>query len=262
MEAISGLAMIKPSWHFPIILNIWGWHIYLHQLTDILAYTIGFRYCLFLRKKWGMPRFSAESNAWLFFGCIFGALIGAKLLAWTEAPDFYWRLRFDPTFWFGGKTIVGGLLGGWIGIEIAKKFNGITISTGDVCVFPLILGISIGRIGCFLTGLEDNTCGVRTGLPWGVDFGDGIARHPAQIYEILFLLLLGLVLSRIRPRLRNGCLFRWFILGYLGFRFMIEFIKPRLAPIAGLSSIQWASLIGVSISFILLIRRRTNVVAQ
>ncbi len=52
----------------------------------------------------------------------------------------------------------------------------------------------IGRVGCFLTGLSDATCGVRTDLPWGVDYGDGVPRHPAQIYEILFLLALGTML--------------------------------------------------------------------
>ena len=158
MEIALTLAVIKPSWQFPVILNLWGWHIYIHQVTDIVAYTLGFRYYLFLKKKSRAPRLSAETNAWLLLGGIFGVLIGAKILAWTEAPDLYWRLRFDPSFWFGGKTIVGGLLGGWIGIEIAKKLSGVTISTGDVFVFPLIMGMSVGRIGCFLTGLEDNTC--------------------------------------------------------------------------------------------------------
>src|ERR1700733_6398049 len=137
--------MIKPEWHFPVILNFWGWLIYLHQVTDFAAYTVAFRYYLFLKKKWRGARLSPEANAWLLLGGIFGALIGAKILAWTEAPEIYWRIRFEPSFWSGGKTIVGGLLGGWIGIEVAKKFNGIRFSTGDVCVFPLILGISIGR---------------------------------------------------------------------------------------------------------------------
>jgi phosphatidylglycerol---prolipoprotein diacylglyceryl transferase len=261
-EVVLTLAMIKPGWRFPVILHLWGWHIYVHQITDFVAYTLAFRYYLFLRRKWGTPRFSAEANAWLLLGCIFGALIGAKILAWTEAPDFYWRSRFDPSFWFGGKTIVGGLLGGWIGIEFAKKFNGITISTGDVCVFPLILGMCIGRIGCFLTGLEDNTCGLATRSPWGVDFGDGISRHPAQLYEIVLLLLLGFILNLTRPRLKNGELFRCFMAGYLGFRFLIEFIKPRLALFAGLSSIQWASLVGLIICLVLLARRGEQIVVH
>ena len=65
-----------------------------------------------------------------------GAIAGAKLLAWAEAPGLYWALRHDPNFWFGGKTIVGGLLGGWAGIELVKWLMGITASVGNACVFP------------------------------------------------------------------------------------------------------------------------------
>jgi phosphatidylglycerol---prolipoprotein diacylglyceryl transferase len=229
-----------------MMLHLWGRLIYVHQVTDLIAYTGGFRYYLFLKKHWKVARFSLEMNSWLIIGGLFGALIGSKLLAWIEAPSYYWQIRDTPLFWAGGKTIVGGLLGGWLGIEIAKKFNHITISTGDPCVFPLILGIAIGRIGCFVTGLEDNTCGNRTRLPWGVDFGDGIPRHPAQIYEILFLVALGLILGRLRSHAHaDGRLFRWFMAAYLGFRFLIEFIKPRMATFFGLSSIQWACLLGI-----------------
>jgi phosphatidylglycerol:prolipoprotein diacylglycerol transferase len=167
-------------------------------------------------------------------------------LAWAEAPGFYWAMRDDPHFWFGGKTIVGGLLGGWMGIEIAKKALGISRSTGDLCVYPLILGMCIGRIGCFLTGLSDNTCGVRTQLPWGVDYGDGIPRHPAQIYEILFLLGLGFVLWIKRASLSApGLQFRWFMTGYLSFRCYIDFFKPHWTVFGGLSGIQWGCLLGL-----------------
>lgn len=236
-------------------LHFLGWSVYVHQVTDLVAYAFGFQYYLFLKKRWNVTRFSTEANGWLIVGCLFGALIGAKVLAWTEAPTYYWRIRDNPMFWYGGKTIVGGLLGGWLGIEIVKKLNRITVSTGDPCVFPLISGIAIGRIGCFVTGLEDNTCGLPTRLPWGVDFGDGIPRHPAQVYEILFLLALAAILWCCRSLIRgDGRLFRWFMAAYLGFRFLIEFIKPRIAPLLGLSSIQWACLIGIVLCGYFLIR--------
>jgi prolipoprotein diacylglyceryltransferase len=137
------------------------------------------------------------------------------------------------------------LLGGWIGVEVAKKFLSVKQSTGDLFVFPLIIGIAIGRIGCFLTGLPDHTYGVHTNLPWAVNFGDG-PRHPTQLYEIAFLLLLGIALMiRARRPYRNGELFRLFMLGYMSFRFFVEFIKPRFHPYLGLSAIQIAALIAV-----------------
>jgi prolipoprotein diacylglyceryltransferase len=115
-------------------------------------------------------------------------------------------------------------------------------STGDLFVFPLIVGMAIGRIGCFLTGLSDRTYGVATSLPWGIDFGDGIRRHPTQLYEIAFLLVVGAILQSLRSRLHeNGDIFKAFMLAYLSWRFAIGFIQPEV-PLAGLSAIQWACL--------------------
>lgn len=65
-------------------------------------------------------------------------------------------------------------------VEITKKFAGINRSMSDITIIPLIAGMAIGRIGHFLTGLQDKTYGIPTTLPWGVDFGDSISRHPAQ----------------------------------------------------------------------------------
>jgi phosphatidylglycerol:prolipoprotein diacylglycerol transferase len=90
----------------------------------------------------------------------------------------------------GGKTIVGALIFGLISVELMKRYIGVRQSTGDLYAIPLALGIAIGRIGCFLTGLSDNTYGIPTTLPWAINFGDGIPRHPTQLYEIIFLMLL------------------------------------------------------------------------
>jgi len=211
----------------------------------MLAYTIGFQLYLRTRKYWKHPAVPMEKNLWIIVGCIFGALIGSKLLNIAEMPLEYWEHRGELAFWIEGKTIVGGLLGGWIGVEIAKKKVGITYSTGDAYVFPLIVGTVVGRIGCFLSGLEDKTYGTATGLPWGIDFGDGITRHPTQLYEIAFMLAIGIyLLLRARRPYPNGYLFRLFIFSYLLFRFMVEFIKPRFDPWLGLSAIQIAALAG------------------
>ncbi len=66
-------------------------------------------------------------------------------------------------------------------------------------VFPLLLGLGIERVGCFFSGFEDGTFGTATALPWGINFGDGVACHPTNLYEIMFL---G-ALARGRP-LPNG----------------------------------------------------------
>ncbi len=117
-----------------------------------------------------------------------GAALGSKLLFWLEDPQLTWQHLHDPTYFLGGKTIVGALAFGLITVELAKRYIGLRASTGDLYAIPLALGIAIGRIGCFLTGLSDNTYGTPTNLPWAINFGDNLPRHPTQLYEIIFLL--------------------------------------------------------------------------
>jgi prolipoprotein diacylglyceryltransferase len=244
---------------FPVYFNLLDHRVHPHMVLELIAYTAGFQLYLRVRRRWPRAAVPIEQNMWLIVGCVFGALFGSKLLALVESFDAYRPYLNDPRAWLGGKTIVGGLLGGWAGVELAKWRMGIKHSTGDAFVFPLILGIAIGRVGCFLTGLDDHTHGVHSSLPWAVNFGDG-PRHPTQLYEITFLALLAVALGRFARSSSaqpNGRLFRLFMLGYLGFRFVVEFIKPRETHVAGLSMIQTACLIGAGVCLWQL-RRRTR----
>ncbi|MGB7986395.1 MAG: prolipoprotein diacylglyceryl transferase family protein, partial [Terracidiphilus sp.] len=143
----------------------------------------------------------------------------------------------------GGKTIVGGLLGGWMGVEAMKKLSGLRRRTGDLFVLPLCVGIAVGRVGCLVAGLADDTYGKPTTLPWAVNLGDGVGRHPVQVYEILFLILLGIILSR-KMELPEGARFRIFMGSYLGWRILIDFWKPQ-PLIGGMNLIQWCCVVGI-----------------
>ena len=135
---------------------------------------------------------------------------------------------------------MGGLFGGLLGVELAKKMIGETKSSGDLFVFPIILGIFIGRIGCFLSGINEFTYGNKTSFFTGMDLGDGVLRHPTSLYELVFLVLLFFVLKYIKNNfsLKNGELYKYFMLLYFAFRFFIEFLKPNIFYVFGLSSIQ------------------------
>jgi len=89
-----------------------------------------------------------------------------------------------------GHSIAGAIAGGIVGVELYKLARGIRGSTGVQFVAPLALGIAVGRFGCFFAGLPDYTYGTPTAVPWGVDFGDGIRRHPVQLYESAAMLVL------------------------------------------------------------------------
>ena len=212
-----------------------------HTGFEALAYLVGFRLFLRERRRLALPVLADQDRSvWIGVAAIVGAALGAKLGYWIEDPlrafaDFPdWRHLLE------GKTIVGALLGGLVGVESIKRAIGATGSSGDAFALPLIAGIAIGRIGCFLSGLNDHTYGNATSLPWAVDFGDGIPRHPTQLYEIVFLVALGAVLLRFRRRLkRPGDAFRIFMIAYLAFRLAVDFIKPVPFAYAGfLSGIQ------------------------
>jgi 7,8-dihydro-6-hydroxymethylpterin dimethyltransferase len=233
---------------FPMQFHLFGLAVDAHQVVELLAYALGFQLYLFLRRRWPRgPAMTLEQTAWVMVGAIFGALVGAKVLAWMESFPFYWKHISDWRILIGGKTIVGALLGGWAGVTLAKNKLGIGHPSGDVYVFPLILGMCVGRVGCFLAGLEDHTYGTATSLPWGVDFGDGIARHPAQLYEIVFLLTVaGWFIWRVKTGRQGGCMFSQFVFAYAVFRFFVEFIKPRFTlPMVPLSAIQLTCLAGI-----------------
>jgi len=159
-----------------------------------------------------------------------------------EDPKLTLAYLRDPVFLMGGKTILGGLSGGLLAVEVTKKISGIQVRTGDLFAVPLCLGIAIGRLGCFFTGLGDNTYGTPTALPWGLDFGDGILRHPVQLYEVIFVLALGcLLLHRFRRPYVSGDIFKGLMVSYAAFRLLIDFLKPY-PRFAGLCTLQWTCL--------------------
>ncbi|MEN8445779.1 MAG: prolipoprotein diacylglyceryl transferase family protein [Cyanobacteria bacterium J06555_13] len=232
--------------HFPVYFYLGPLRLHPHFVMEAIAYGVGLYVSLFRRMKRDTD-ISPSQRSSISVGALVGALLGAKLLVLFQHFDLLgtdWRQFLLLAL--QGKTIVGALLGGLAGVEITKKMIGVSQSTGDSFVFSVLWGMAIGRVGCFLTGLSDRTYGIATTLPWGVDFGDGIARHPTQLYEISFLLLLCLLLRWYghQPR-RAGDQFKLFMIAYLGFRFLIDFIKPEFRPLLGLSAIQIACLGGL-----------------
>ena len=156
-----------------------------------------------------------------FASLAIGALLGAYLSG-------------SLTFWSQGvfalaHSVVGALVGAIVGVEAYKLTRGIKVSTGTVFVGPFTIGVVIGRWGCLFAGLPDQTFGTPTSLPWGTDLGDGIARHPVQVYESLAMAIFALAFAtglkgRANWAMKSG--FYWLAIFYGAQRFTWEFFKP------------------------------------
>jgi phosphatidylglycerol---prolipoprotein diacylglyceryl transferase len=250
---------------FPVYIPIGPWRIHPHLFFESLSYFIGFRVYLALRRRAGDTVIVPYS--WATLSCAAaGAALGARGLAWLANPDATYDLT---SVLLGGKTIVGGLIGGLVGVELVKLAMGIRRSTGDLYAPALAVAIAIGHIGCLLTGIADDTSGTPTSLPWGMDLGDGIRRHPTQIYEIVVLAAMVVPLWRLARRtmaiaarsgaeaddgtaaaaegvLREGDAFKAFMVAYLGLRVLVDFFKPYPAVFLGLGVLQWACVVTIA----------------
>jgi len=149
-----------------------------------------------------------------------GGTLAAKLpFVWDSAAGFW-----DWATWAAdGKTITTGLVGAYLSVELTKLVLGIRAKTGDGLAIPLAVALAIGRLGCFVNGC---CAGCPTSLPWCVDFGDGVCRHPTQIYESLFHAVWAVILVRLTQRdlLRYRRL-KLYLIAYCVYRFLIEFIR-------------------------------------
>ncbi|MEO0470324.1 MAG: prolipoprotein diacylglyceryl transferase family protein [Bacteroidota bacterium] len=226
---------------FPLEFGIGKGAISAHLIFETLAFFLAFRYFLSLRRG-TEDVISQENRIWIIMGATFGALLGSRLLGALEDPVGWANSGNHFLYFFANKTIVGGLAGGLFAVEGVKKLIGEKRSSGDLFTFPIMLGMIIGRIGCFTSGVYEQTYGIETTFIWGMDLGDGLRRHPVALYEIGFLLFLWIGLKIIEGnwRLTSGLRFQFFMIAYFLFRFLLDFIKPGVRFPIGLGSIQIA----------------------
>ena len=171
----------------------------------------------------------------VYVGALLGAFLGAKvayLLAegWRDfgLPDQWLRLAT-------GKSILGALLGGYGGVEIAKRVAGYREVTGDWFAIVAPVGIILGRIGCWLHGC---CLGRACDAHWfTLRDASGSERWPAVPVEIMFnAVALGAIVFLRRQGRCRGQLFHLYLVSYGLFRFAHEFVRdtPRMiGPVSG-----------------------------
>tara|TARA_Y100000739_G_scaffold198453_1_gene181506 strand:+ start:1346 stop:2134 length:789 start_codon:yes stop_codon:yes gene_type:complete len=189
------------------------------------------------RKKWDI-----ENLMFSMSGCFVGSMIGAIFFN-TILFGSNNTIEKIGDFNIEGMSVLGGIIGGFIGVEIFKKIVGHKESTGDAFAIAIPLGHATGRIGCFLSGC---CFGKVCELPWATTYPidsipflihknanllsdyatTSLAIHPIPIYEIIFNIILFIILIKIRDYFKvNGALFRFYIFSYCLFRFFTEFLR-------------------------------------
>ncbi len=209
---------------------------------------------------------------------ISGGLVGAALFAKFGLVVRYALEAAQPTLSGflreGGRTLLGGLAGAYLGVILAKRSIGYRAHTGDLLAPGVALGIAVGRIGCFLAEAP----GTATSMPWGVRVPPeiaitlanctacttGAAMHPSFLYESAFMLVAAWWLYPHARRgtmpaqwMQEGDLFKLFLLTYAVFRFVVEFTRENFVIAFGLSGSQLtvlAAMLWLSVTFI----RRTS----
>jgi phosphatidylglycerol:prolipoprotein diacylglycerol transferase len=193
-----------------------------HAVFDVLAWIAAALSYYWLTRRAAVKFSPTLAVNWRYIAILmFGAGVGAVLFGTAN-------LWLSQQVGFA-RSIEGAIAGGIVAVELYKRGAGITARTGARFALPLAVGVAIGRIGCYLAGLGDFTYGTPTALPWGHDFGDGVPRHPVQLYESAAMAAFAMVyivcaLKNKRFVIENGF---YLAAGYYGLqRLAWEFIKP------------------------------------
>jgi len=157
-------------------------------------------YVMFFHKHEGLLKdivffFNLSRSGIASFGGFFGVIAGAVI--------FYWRT----------KARVWKVL--------------------DVCSIGLMLGLAIGRIGCFFAGCCYGKAATSS-LPWAVYYMDAY-RHPAQLYDMLNALIVFAAVQKLKARrMFDGALFLITLMLYSSLRIIVEIFRvgPHIAWIS------------------------------
>ena len=167
--------------------------------------------------------FAPNVAAFVMTAGLLGGLAGANLVQWfvTGVP---------------GKTIEGGIAGGWIAVVLAKRALGLTRPTGDLFALALPAGEAIGRIACFIGGC---CYGKAATLAWAVHDHDAW-RHPSQLYLSVAAAVSFTALYAIerRVRLPDNALFYAGGVLFCCARFTVDFFRDVAATPLGLTAAQ------------------------
>jgi phosphatidylglycerol:prolipoprotein diacylglycerol transferase len=244
--------MIRINWNplphlGPVPINWYG-------LNWILAFVIGFILVRRWSTQWPALQKDLES---LFIWILAGSAAGARIYYVVQNQPFEYfshPLRILAV-WEGGLAYFGGLFGGLLAAYSWTRRRRLGfLKVADLFAPAIAIASAVGRISCWLAGMD---YGTPTNLPWGTVYlnphsfapVDGISRHPAQLYELVGDVLLGMVLLRYRSKLADGIVFWLYLVGFSVMRFFVFFVRGNVSPVLfGLKNAQITGLVILAIS--------------
>ena len=194
-------------------------------------------------------------------------IVVSRLLHVIDRWDFYIQ---NPGQIIGGSglTIYGAVLGAALGVWIYSRFSHFRFDYfADLLTPGLILAQAIGRIGCTINGC---CYGTVCELPWAIIYTHpdslaplGIAVHPTQVYEILYLLVMFGIIFGLRNRLKpDGSVFLVYLSLYSAWRIGVDFIRDGTDFLFGLHQAQVIGIIVLAITIPMLVLKLRRAKAE
>ena len=180
-------------------------------------------------------------------------IVISRLLHVVDLWEYYGQ-NLGQIFGAAGLTIYGAVLGAALGVWIYSKISKLRFGYfADLIAPGIILAQVIGRLGCTINGC---CYGIETSLPWGIVYAHpdslaplGIAVHPTQIYEIIYLLIIFTVLLKLKGRIKpDGSLFLVYLGLYSLWRVGIGFLREGTPFLLGLHQAQVIAIIVLAIT--------------
>lgn len=270
-----------------VLIEIFGFSIYVYSLMFILAFFVGFKlFQSFFIKENIDQKYLDPMLVYMVISIFLGARLGEVffyqwgyyqnhlveiLLPIQESPNSSLLGLIDGYEFTGYRGLAshGAAIGVFIGLYLfIKRYNFKNfLWIFDRLTIPISIGGAFVRIGNFF---NSEILGKYTDSNWGIIFenrGETLPRHPAQLYESLGYIILFFILYRLyqsqNVRDRQGILSGYFLIGLCFIRFMVEFVKESQGGIEsflpGLSTGQWLSIPFIILGLILLLKKKGDI---
>lgn len=219
----------------PIALDLGFMQIHWYGLMYLIAFATAFGLGSYRAKQPNSGWTTEQVSDLIFWGAM-GVVLGGRMgyVLFYNFDQFLTDPLWLFAVWEGGMSFHGGLIGVLVVLWVfGRRYDKSFFQMGDF-VAPLVpIGLGVGRVGNFIGG---ELWGRAADVPWAVVFpraGDGIGRHPSQLYEAL---LEGLVMFAVlwwfsakpRPRMAVSAMF---LILYGVFRSAVEFFREPDAHI-------------------------------